>query len=245
MRSVHFIGSFFFFNDTATTEIYTLSLHDALPISHARRQHRWVRGDWQILFWLFPLVPTREGLERNRLPVISRWKVFDNLRRTLVAPATIAVLALAWLVLPGDPLTWTLGVLAAIAFPLYPLAVRFGAGPAPQQPLGVFLRILGEDVKTAGAQTLLQVTFLAYHAYEMAHAIGLTLVRLVITQRRLLQWETAAASTARAAGLSARGGALLVVAEMAASPFIALILLVLIAAAPPRSVAVAGPLLAL
>src|SRR2546427_6564212 len=81
------------------------------------------------------------------------------------------------------------GVLAAIAFPLYPLAVRFGAGPAPQQPLGVFLRILGEDVKTAGAQTLLQVTFLAYHAYEMAHAIGLTLVRLVITQRRLLRSE--------------------------------------------------------
>src|SRR5207253_2425271 len=83
--------------------------------------------------------------------------------------------ALAWLVLPGDPLAWTLGVLAAIAFPLYPPAVRFGAGPAPQQPWGVFLRILSEDVKTAGAQTLLQVTFLAYHAYEMAHAIALTL----------------------------------------------------------------------
>ena len=50
---------------------------------HARRQHRWVRGDWQILCWLFPFVPTRAGLKRNRLPLIARWKILDNLRRSL------------------------------------------------------------------------------------------------------------------------------------------------------------------
>src|SRR3989454_8285375 len=227
------------------TDVEVVDDYPASVLAHARRQHRWARGDWQILFWLFPLVPTREGLERNRLPVVSRWKVFDNLRRTLLAPATVVFLALAWLVSPGDPLAWTLGVLAAIAFPLYPLAVRLGAGPAPQQPFGVFLRILGEDVKTAGAQTLLQITFLAYHAYEMVHAIALTLVRLVITQRRLLQWETAAAGAARAAGLSARAGALLFFAEMAASPGTALVLLAMIAAARPSSLVVASPLLAL
>src|SRR2546426_8844826 len=138
------------------TDVELVDDYPATVLAHARRQHRWVRGDWQILFWLFPIVPTREGLERNRLPVISRWKVFDNLRRTLVAPATLAVLALAWVALAGDPLAWSLGVLAAIAFPLYPLAVRLGAGPAPQQPWGAFLQILGEDVKTARAQTPLQ-----------------------------------------------------------------------------------------
>jgi cyclic beta-1,2-glucan synthetase len=227
------------------TDVEVVDDYPASVLAHARRQHRWARGDWQILFWLFPWVPTREGLERNRLPVISRWKILDNLRRTLVAPATVVLLAMAWLVLPGSPLAWTLGVLAAIAFPLYPLAVRLGAGPAPQQPMRVFLRILGEDLKTATAQTLLQITFLAYHAYEMAHAIALTLVRLVITQRRLLEWETAAAATARAAGLSARAGALLFLAEMAASPVIALILLVVVAAGRPGSLTVAGPLLAL
>jgi cyclic beta-1,2-glucan synthetase len=227
------------------TDVEVVDDYPASVLTHARRQHRWARGDWQILFWLFPWVPTREGLERNRLPVISRWKIFDNLRRTLVAPATVAVLALAWLVLPGDPLIWTLAVLAAIAFPLYPLAVRLGAGPAPQQPFGVFLRILGEDLKTAAAQTLLQITFLAYHAYEMAHAVALTLVRVVITQRRLLEWETAAASTARAAGLSAGAGAVLFLAEMAASPIVALVLFVAIVAARPSSLPVAGPLLAL
>jgi cyclic beta-1,2-glucan synthetase len=227
------------------TDVEVVDDYPASVLAHARRQHRWARGDWQILFWLFPWVPTRQGLERNRLPVISRWKIFDNLRRTLVAPATVAFLALAWLVLPGEPLAWTLAVLAAIAFPLYPLAVRFGSGPAPQQPLGVFLRMLGEDARTAAAQTLLQITFLAYQAYEMAHAIGLTLVRLVITQRRLLQWETAAAVTTRAAGLSARAGALLFLTGMAASPLIALILVALIAAARPSSLTVAAPLIAL
>ncbi|MGB2696084.1 MAG: carbohydrate-binding protein, partial [Dehalococcoidia bacterium] len=103
------------------TDVEVVDDYPASVLAHARRQHRWARGDWQILFWLFPVVPTRKGLERNRLPVISRWKIFDNLRRTLVPPATLALLALAWLVLPGSPVVWTAGVVAALAFPLYPL----------------------------------------------------------------------------------------------------------------------------
>ncbi len=71
-------------------------------LAHTRRLHRWVRGDWQLLWWLFPVVPARGRLERNRLPLISRWKLFDNLRRSLVAPATLALLLLAWTTLPGS-----------------------------------------------------------------------------------------------------------------------------------------------
>ncbi|MGD0483291.1 MAG: glucoamylase family protein [Gemmatimonadales bacterium] len=227
------------------TDVEVVDDYPASVLAHARRQHRWARGDWQILFWLFPWVPTRGGLERNRLPAISRWKIFDNLRRTLVAPATVAFLALAWLVLPGNPWAWTAAVVAAIAFPLYPLALRLGAGPAPQQPFGVFLRILGEDAGTAAVQTLLQITFTAYQAFEMAHAIGLTLVRLVFTQRRLLEWETAAAGAARAAGPGSRAGALLFLAGMASSPLIGGVLLAAIAVARPSRLVAAGPLLAL
>ena len=65
-------------------------------LAHSRRQHRWVRGDWQVLLHLLPLLPTRHGVERTRLPLISRWKIFDNLRRSLVAPALLALLASAW-----------------------------------------------------------------------------------------------------------------------------------------------------
>ena len=73
-------------------------------LAHARRQHRWIRGDWQILFWLFPFVPSRRGLKRNTLPLIGRWKILDNLRRSLVAPTLLALLVAGWTVLPGAAL---------------------------------------------------------------------------------------------------------------------------------------------
>jgi hypothetical protein len=227
------------------TDVEVVDDYPASVLTHARRQHRWARGDWQILFWLFPLVPTRQGLERNTLPLISRWKIFDNLRRTLVAPGTLLALVAGWLVLPGRPWVWTAAIVASLAFPLYPHLVRLLVGRDPQQPLRVFLRIVREDVQTAAAQVLLLITFLAYHAYEMVHAIALTLMRLLFTQRRLLEWETAAAAAARAAGLSARSDILLFIGEMAASPLIALVVLVIVAGARPAALPVAAPILAL
>jgi len=194
-------------------------------LAHARRQHRWVRGDWQILSWLLPVVPTGHGLERSRLPLISRWKILDNLRRSLVAPALMALLVSAWTWLPGSPLGWTLATLAVLGFPLLPPLVHFAGGPRPQQPVGVFAHDVGAELETAGAQVVLEIMLLPYHAYEMAHAIVLTLVRLVITQRRLLEWETAAATAARAAGLLVRQGPRVFVAEMWAGPAAALVVL--------------------
>jgi cyclic beta-1,2-glucan synthetase len=214
-------------------------------LTHARRQHRWVRGDWQILLWLLPLVPTRRGLERSRLPLISRWKILDNLRRSLTAPALVTLLVSAWTWLPGSPLGWTLAALAVLGFPLIPPAVHFARGPRPQQPFGVFLRDVWAELETVIVQVLLEITLLAYHAYEMLHAIVLTLVRMVITQRRLLEWETAAAGAVRAAGLLARGGVRVFIAEMWAGPAAALA--VLLGMLPLRSTAlpVALPFLAL
>ena len=194
-------------------------------LTHARRQHRWVRGDWQILFCLLPVTPTRHGLERTQLPLISRWKVLDNLRRSLLAPALVAVLASAWTWLPGSPLAWTVATLAVLGFPLAPPLVHFAGGPRPLQPLGVFLHDVWAELQTAGAQVLLQIVLLPYHALEMVHAIVLSLVRMVITQRRLLEWETAAATAARAAGLLARQGPRVFIAEMWAGPAAALVLL--------------------
>ncbi len=213
-------------------------------LAHARRQHRWVRGDWQILLWMLPVVPTRHGLERSRLPLISRWKILDNLRRSLVAPALVALLASAWTWLPGSPLGWTLAALAVMGFPLIPPALHFARGPRPQQPAGVFLRDVWSEFETAGAQVLLEVTLLAYHAYEMLHAIVLTLVRMVITQRRLLEWETAAASAARAAHLITHQGTRLFVAEMWAGPAAALLVLLGMLPLHPAALPVAFPFLA-
>jgi cyclic beta-1,2-glucan synthetase len=227
------------------TDVEVVDDYPASVLTHARRQHRWARGDWQILFWLFPLVPTRQGLERNTLPLISRWKIFDNLRRTLVAPGTLIALVAGWLVLPGKPWVWTAAIVGALAFPVYPHLLRLLVGRDRRQPLRVFVRIVSEDVQAAAAQVLLLLTFLAYHAYEMVHAIALTLMRLLFTQRRLLEWETAAAAAARAAGLSARSDVLLFIGEMAASPLIALVILVLVGGARPAALPVAAPVLGL
>jgi cyclic beta-1,2-glucan synthetase len=95
------------------TDVEVVDDYPASVLAHARRQHRWVRGDWQILRWLFPWVPTRSGRKRNRLPLISRWKIFDNLRRSLMPPSTVALLLLAWAILPGSPAVWTAAILTA------------------------------------------------------------------------------------------------------------------------------------
>ena len=203
------------------TDVEVVDDYPASVLVHARRQHRWVRGDWQILRWLFPFVPSRAGLTRNHLPLISRFKIFDNLRRSLVAPATVALLLLGWTMLPGTPEAWTAAVLATLAFHLYALPMAALKGPVARQPWRVFLRALWEDTKTLATQAALQLTFLAYDAWTKAHAIVLTLVRLTTTRRRLLEWETAAASARRMAGGS------LFLREMMASPVIAVAALAL------------------
>ena len=224
------------------TDIEVVDDYPSSVLAHARRQHRWVRGDWQILWWLFPIVPTRSGLRRNRLPLISRWKILDNLRRSLMAPATLALLLLAWTALPGNPGVWTAALLLALAFNLYPLALKTVIGPPPQQPWRVFLRLVREDANTAVAQAALQLTFLATQAWERVHAIGLTLVRLAATKRRLLEWETAAASAERGRH---RDGASAFVMEMIASPLLGSFGLVLVAIARPAALPAAVPVLLL
>ncbi len=75
-------------------------LIDSIPAqyyAYSRRQHRWVRGDWQLLRWLFPIVPTVDATRRNPLNLVSWWKIFDNLRRSLVSPSLLLLLAVGWL----------------------------------------------------------------------------------------------------------------------------------------------------
>jgi cyclic beta-1,2-glucan synthetase len=227
------------------TDVEVVDDYPSSLLAHARRQHRWVRGDWQILLWLLPFVPTRAGgLARNRLPVIARFKILDNLRRSLLPPATVALLLAAWTFLPGRPAVWTAAVVLATAFPVYLLALKTLGGPRPQQPWSVFLRGQWHEAKTALARAGLQLAFLAYQAYEMLHAITLTLVRLAVTQRRLLEWETAASAAARSAGLAARNGVRVFLGEMAASPALGVAGALAVAAARPAALPEALPLLA-
>src|SRR5437763_1935066 len=86
--------------------------------AYNRRKHRWLRGDWQIAGWLLPRVPDESGADvRNPISVISRWKIFDNLRRSLVEPGTFLLLVLGWLTLGGTASRWTLAAICILFIP--------------------------------------------------------------------------------------------------------------------------------
>jgi cyclic beta-1,2-glucan synthetase len=210
-------------------------------LTHAKRQHRWVRGDWQILWWLFPWVPARTGVERNRLPLISRWKILDNLRRSMVPPAIVALLIAGWTILPGSPVRWTLVAIAAMSFAVLSRLLHLLGGPRRGEGLRVFLRGGLEDLQTDLARVSIQLMFVAYQAYDMVHAVGLTLVRLATNAGGMLQWETAAAVAQRTRRLDARG----FYRAMQSSPAIAAAALLLVLIARPSAFPVALPILAL
>jgi cyclic beta-1,2-glucan synthetase len=223
------------------SDVELVDEYPASVLTHARRQHRWIRGDWQILQWLFPFVPSRRGWKRNTLSLIARWKILDNLRRSLVPPTLLALAVAGWTVLPGPRWFWTLTVIGVLASQLLPLAARLIIGPSRSQSMPVFLRNLRGDAATALAQVSLSITLLAFHAFDTADAIAVTLVRLGITKRRLLEWETAAATSGRAAGLKGPKAVQRFVFEMKASPITAAGVAVAVVLLDPGAWPMAGP----
>lgn len=175
------------------TDIELLDDYPATYDSYAKRQHRWTRGDWQILRWLFPTVPDAKGRRtRNPLPLISRWKILDNLRRSLVAPSMFLWLLAAWTIFPGSPLLWSLFVVITIAFPVYlHVTTSLMIHPRGIPWTSHFWSVWG-DVTTNTAQVALSIVFLPHQAYLMTDAIMRTIYRKVISRKKLLEWVTAA-----------------------------------------------------
>ncbi len=204
----------------------------------AARQDRWARGDWQLLPWLFGRgYPRAEKHIRVRIPTIGRWKIFDNLRRTLLAPAAFLTLVLAWWLKPASPWIWTGFILATVAIPAL-LPFFMGLNP-PRRGISLrshFRGVLG-DLGLGAAQTGLAFTFLAYQAWLMSVAILRTLGRLVLTRRNLLEWVTAAQSKH-----AAESGQLAAYKRMAGGIALALVALVVLLASHAWSRVAAVPL---
>ena len=101
------------------TDIEVIDDYPSHYSAYNRRKHRWLRGDWQIMRWLFSRVCRMRpaGMVRNPISLISRWKIFDNLRRSLVEPATFLLLLSGWFFLPGGPMTWTCVVASLLFLP--------------------------------------------------------------------------------------------------------------------------------
>jgi cyclic beta-1,2-glucan synthetase len=183
--------------------------------------------------WLSPIVPTRKGWARNVLPLFARWKILDNLRRSLLPPAIVTLFLSGWTYLPGNPNVWTVATSAGLTCAAFLWLAEAVAGPQPWQPWRVLFRNLLDDTKTALARALLQLVFLAYHAGEMIHAIIVTLVRLIVTHRRMLEWQTAATSR-RLTDAAAQGGTRSFVEQMAPGVLLAIAALAATAVVRPR-----------
>ena len=168
--------------------------------AYSRRQHRWLRGDWQIAQWMFSRVPDESGrLAANPISDISRWKIFDNLRRSLVDPFLLILFVAGWLGLPGGPLYWTIVPLLLLIFPaLAELCFGLGRAIASIQPgrASSAIEAFGHSAFIA----LLRVVFLAHQTCFAIDAIIRSLIRRFVTGERLLEWETAAQAEVRSGG---------------------------------------------
>jgi cyclic beta-1,2-glucan synthetase len=204
--------------------------------AYCRRRHRWMRGDWQILRWLVNRVP--DGQRRpvdNPLGAISRWKILDNLRRTLVEPATLALLLVVWFALPHAG-AWTMAAVLVLLAPSY-WSLLFAAARAPWltpsfrpwafATLTTFLR--------SHLLIALHFAYLLHDALLSVDAIVRALARMFLTGRRLLEWETAAEASLRTRGATDR--------YLKWSPVIAAGITALLGLARPESLPVAAPLL--
>ncbi len=221
------------------TDVEVIDDYPSHYSAYRRRQHRWVRGDWQIAQWLFGKVPDESGrLVKNPISAISRWKIFDNLRRSLVEALTLILLVAGWIGLPGGPLYWTLVTLFLLFVPSL-VSLLFGAGRAVASPQKGEVREAFDGFGQSLIITLLNLAFLPHQTLLALDAIVRALVRRFITGQRLLEWETAAQA-------EATGGKRTPVDRyLQATPIFTLGVTALVALVRPHSLLIAAPILLL
>jgi cyclic beta-1,2-glucan synthetase len=173
-----------------------IELFDEFPSHYeasAARHQRWARGDWQLLPWILGLrSAAAEKSGKVRIPALGRWKMIDNLRRSLSAPAMFLTLLAGWLIPEVSPWIWTAFILATISIPAFVpfltgLNTRLGGISKRSH-----FRDLGSDFLLGAVQIALTIVFLAYQTWLMLDAIVRTLSRLFVTRKHLLEWVTAA-----------------------------------------------------
>ena len=195
----------------------TILSHDLLEACHARsalvsdvgfyedypsrynvdinRRHRWIRGDWQITQWLLPRVPGSDARRiANPLSALSHWKIFDNLRRSLIPVALMLFMMGGWVLVPKLGGLGSLLVISIITLPGLLAALVHGVRKPSELPWGMHLRDVTGSGGRAFGQIFLTLAFLPYDAFISVDAIGRTLVRLLVTHKQLLEWQTSSDS---------------------------------------------------
>ena len=166
-----------------------IELFDEFPadyISYSRRQHRWIRGDWQIIDWIFPRVPDRNHQRVvNPLSLLNRWKIFDNLRRSLVPAASVTALVVSWFFVPAQQ--FFIAALAASLVLFQPLA-----GPLTWVTSRHGLRAFSfSQIKHDLGRAVAEAALLLHQAILALDAIVRVFYRRLITRKGMLEWSTA------------------------------------------------------
>ncbi|WP_425600227.1 hypothetical protein [Lysobacter arenosi] len=218
-------------------------LYEDYPSRYAadvKRRYRWIRGDWQLLPWLLPWVPrARGGYERNPLSWLSRGKLLDNLRRSLVPVAAATLLLTGWLY-SSNPLEWTGWLLCLWLLPVLLPALRDAFVVPVDMPLEAHLLRIATSTLRQLQRAAVNLTCLPYEAFLNLGAIARTLWRLLISRRNLLQWNPSS-EVERSLG----SGMVAELRGMAIAPLFAVTAAVLLAVIQPASLWVAAPVLAL
>ena len=173
------------------TDIVVYDDYPTRYLTWTRRKHRWIRGDWQLIRWLARRVPGPEGVEPNRLSLLSQWKILDNMRRSIVEIAAFVFLLTGWLLLPGSSLRWTLLVFGAIASPWVISVLITLVRPPSDKSWRSYYHAAAEDALISAKQAALAITFLPHQAWTALDAIVRTIYRLTVSEKHLLEWQSA------------------------------------------------------
>ncbi|MHB1178618.1 MAG: glycosyltransferase family protein, partial [Daejeonella sp.] len=209
-------------------------------LTDIKRHHRWIRGDWQIGAWMLPYVTGRNGrLTVNPLSALSRWKILDNLRRSVLPLSLILILILGWSVLPF-PWFWTLTVTIIVLLPVM-AATGWQLLNKPQE---ITIKVHLLEVFTSLRDVLIRFVFgmavLPYEAFKYTDAVIRTNWRMIVTGRKLLQW-TPSASASRNSGNDVWSA----YRSMWMAPLLALVFIVTLLYIKPEGLLVAWPILIL
>ncbi len=167
-------------------------------LSDVARRFRWVRGDWQLLNWLRPQVRLEDGhRQKNPLSPLSRWKLIDNLRRSLVAPALLALVFMLCTLVP-NPAFWAAGIMLFLLLPGVPALIIDGVTKSKKRGWRQHLQILFTDAFNRISRAGLALAVLPHESYWSLKAIVVTLWRLNISHRYLNEWKSASASPSAA-----------------------------------------------
>jgi cyclic beta-1,2-glucan synthetase len=184
------------------TDVDLIEEHPASYAIETSRRHRWIRGDWQLAGWLFPFAPgplgsndsakssgSKAKRQPNPLTALSMWKIFDNLRRSLVPPSLLALLAGGWLFGPGPAWFWTLLVAGVVLLPvLLGALIELIRKPEDRDWL-VHLILTTNSAGRAILVALLTLVFLPYDTLICLDAILRSGARMLFTRRGLLLWH--------------------------------------------------------